>query len=114
METKGILETNHDVLVEFFEGQASGQYYDGTSYQLYLDLNNGEIFENHEPSDNSWLQREDGSLAKLESISGYIDLPEEELYTEECDIYDFGFQDWLDGLESTIDGILSAVEDYLE
>lgn len=89
---------------------ASGTYYDGTSYQLYLDLNDGEIFENHEVSSNSWLERTDGSLIQILTVSGYDDTPEDELYNDECDISDYGFAEWLDEVESKIEKILTDIE----
>lgn len=104
MNGKEIVNDARDVLDEYFAGIASGDYYDGTSYQLYLDLDTFEIFEFHEASDNTWLQREDGSLVKIYSVCGYSDLPKNELYNNEYDsLWDFGYNEWLDELEKKID-----------
>lgn len=93
---------NQAALLAFFKGVASCDYYDGTSYQLYLDLRDGSIFENQEVSDQSWLQRDDGSLVRIASVSGYCDIPEEECYTDGCSLSDYGWADWLEEIEARI------------
>lgn len=100
LDPREIIDNNLAVLEQFFIGITSGDYYDGTSYQLYVDLRDGELFENHEASDSTWLQRRDGSLILIESASGYGDAADG--WTDSADIDDFGFADWLDDVERKI------------
>lgn len=93
---------NEAVLVEFFEGIASCSYYDGTSYQLYLDRDDNTLSISQEASDQSWRQRDDGSLVMISKVSGYSDTPEDERYTAECDLNDYGYGEWIDMIESKI------------
>jgi hypothetical protein len=72
---------NSSVLENFFTSQASGDYYDGNSYQLYFDLGDNSLFEHMEASDQSWLQRNDNSLIQILTVCGYDDIPEDERYT---------------------------------
>lgn len=109
-DASDLVNNNYQVLLDFFKGMASSDYYDGTSYQLYLDLNDGEIFENHEASDNTWLERRDGSLVQILTVSGYDDTPEDDLYNDECDILDYGFAEWLSEVEDKIEKILTDIE----
>ena len=97
-----IIEKNFKIVTEFFTGIASGNYYDGSCYRLYLDLEDNSMRISQEVSENTWQQRDDNSLICLETVSGYSDIPEEELYHEGDSLYDFEFQYWLDGLEDTI------------
>lgn len=99
---------NEAVLVEFFEGIASCDYYDGTAYQLYLDLDDNSLMINREASDQSWLQRDDGSLIKLTSVSGYADTPTDERYTDDCDLNDYGYGEWIDQIEASIEQALQS------
>lgn len=46
-------EENQAILQEFFVGIASCDYYDGNSYQLYLDLDDNTLRIHQEASDNS-------------------------------------------------------------
>lgn len=101
-----IMSANEDVLYKFFVGFASCDYYDGTCYQLYLDLDDDTLSINQEASSNSWLQRDDGSLVQISSISGYCDTPEEERYTDECSLDDYGYGDWLDEIKEKIEEVL--------
>ena len=79
MDTKEIMETSIDTINEFFDGQATGAYYDGTCYRLYLDKSDNTLFIDHQPSDQTWMQRDDGSLAIIYTVQGYCDLPEDAL-----------------------------------
>lgn len=45
-EIEKIIEKNMDVLIEYFEGIASEDYYDGLDHQLYLDLDDDTLREN--------------------------------------------------------------------
>lgn len=104
------LDVNKPVLDEFFTGIASCDFYDGLSHQLYLDLDDMTLSINTEASDNSWLQRDDGSLIQIYRVSGYCDTPEEERYnTERGDwLPDFGYQEWLDELAQRIPEAVSG------
>lgn len=97
-----IVAKNEGVLEEFFQGCASCDYYDGLSHQLYLDRDDDTLLINTEASDNSWLQRGDGSLIQVLRVSGYCDIPADERYTEGCDLYDYGYADWLDMVKDEI------------
>jgi hypothetical protein len=97
-----IIEKNESVLVEFFTGIASCDYYDGMSYQLYLDLDDDTLMIHQEASDQSWLQRDDGSLLQITRVSGYCDIPENERYSEGCDLNDYGYGEWIDMLSDEI------------
>lgn len=104
---ESILESNEEVLAEFFTGIASCDYYDGMSYQLYLDLDDDTLSIHQEVSDQSWLQRDDGSLVKVLSVSGYCDIPEDERYSDGCDLNDYGQAEWLDEVSDRIAEIIN-------
>ena len=99
-------ETNAAVLIEFFKGVASCDYYDGSSYQLYFDKNDCSLFINHEASANAWLQRDDGSLVQICAVSGYSDTPADERYNDDCGLCDFGYAEWRDTIEQKITEVL--------
>lgn len=103
METQKIMDKNTDVMIEFFKGIASCDFYDGLSHQLYLDLDDNTMSIKTEASDNTWSQRDDDSLVCLEKVSGYCDIPEEDRFTEGCSLSDYGYSDWEDGLFDTIE-----------
>lgn len=104
---ESILETNEETLTEFFTGIASCDYYDGMSYQLYLDLDDDTLSIHQEVSDQSWLQRDDGSLVQVLRVSGYCDIPEDERYTDGCDLSDYGQAEWLDQVSDRIAEIIN-------
>jgi hypothetical protein len=110
MDASQIMGTadNQAVLTEFFKGVASCDYYDGMSYQLYIDLDDMSLSINQEVSDQSWLQRDDGSLVKIASVSGYTDTPEDERYTDGCDIMDYGYAEWILEIEEKISNAIAA------
>lgn len=62
------LKKNQKVLRKYFAGVVSERYCDGTSHQLYLDLQNGSIFEHQEVTPHEGIYRDDGSLVQLEQI----------------------------------------------
>lgn len=103
---------NIKTLVEYFIGRESGEYYDGSDYQLYLDTDNNKLSINHEASSNSWLQRGDNSLIQIHHISGYCDTPEGDLFTDGCDIYDSGFAEFIDEIEYKIKVNKGANHDF--
>lgn len=109
-EAKTIMSTaeNEAVLSDYFKGIASCDYYDGSSYQLYLDLIDNTLTIHHEASDQSWIQRDDESLVMIYKVSGYSDTPEDERYTDECDLNDYGFGEFADEIEEKISTALLA------
>jgi hypothetical protein len=102
MDAKEIMEINEKILTKWFIGGVDGSHWDGLSHQLYLDLDDNSIYQITEPSDNSWQQREDGSLVQIATHCGYDDTPEDELYTVGCSKYDYGYQDYLVEMEQLI------------
>ena len=97
------LDENQAILTEYFIGTVSGEYYDGNSHQLYLDLDDDTLSIYTEASGNSWLQRDDLSLIQIAETSGSDDgLSADERYTDDCDINDYGYIHWLDMIEDKI------------
>lgn len=105
--TKEIMEKNEQELKNWFIADVSGNHWDGLSHQLYLDLDDNSIYQITEPSDQSWQQRDDGSLVQIDHHCGYNDIPEDELYTDGCSIYDYGYEDYLDEMEQLINDAIS-------
>lgn len=106
-----IVNKYYNVIGTFFENMIIGC--NGQSYsRLYLDLHSNEIFQNVEASQNTWLHREDGSLAEIAHDNGFgWDLSDEEIdYIEHCGISDFGFDDWID--DYLIPNIYDALENW--
>jgi len=95
-------DANINVLGTFFAGMASGDYYDGLCYRLYLDTTDGSITEHVEASENSWLQRDDGSLVEIAKACGYTDTPDSDRYADGDDLADYGYGDWLDMIEAKV------------
>lgn len=103
-----LMAKNEAVLEEFFIGCASCDYYDGQSHQLYLDRANDTMIISVQASDNSWLQRDDGSLIKIHHVSGYCDTPADERYTDGCSLDDYGQSYWLDMIKEQIKATFTA------
>lgn len=106
-----IVNKYDNVIRNFYEGLmigCNGQLYS----RLYLDLRSHEIFQNVEASCNTWLRRDDGSLAEIAHDTGFgADLTEDEaVYLKECGVSDFGFEDWLD--DYLIPNVKAALEDW--
>lgn len=97
-----IVTKNEAVLKEFFIGTASGDYFDGRSHQLYLDLRRDRMWETTEASDNTWTCRDDGSLVQIDRVNGYCDIPKKDRYNDKCDLEDFGYSDWLEYIRQLI------------
>lgn len=95
-------ESNQAILEEFFTGIASCSYYDGLCYRLYLDERGDTLFISQEASENTWRERDDGTLHEIDRVSGYCDIPQNERYTAGCDLAGYGYADWLDRMESEI------------
>ena len=78
--------------------------------RIYFDLNDMSFFEHCEASQNTWIQRNDGSLVEIARDSGYgYDLSEDELYWLETDgVSDFGYEDWMN------DQIIPKVNEALD
>lgn len=106
-----IVNEYDNVIRGFFKNMLIGC--NGQSYsRLYLDLHLNEIFQNVEASCNTWLHREDESLAEIAHDNGFgADLSEDEIdYLKEYGVSDFGFDDWLDGY--LIPNIQQALADW--
>lgn len=100
-----------NVIHGFFENMLIGCK--GQSYsRLYLDLQSNEIFQNVEASCNTWLHREDGSLAEIAHDNGFgWDLSDDEIdYLGEYGVSDFGYHDWID--DYLIPNIDAALENW--
>ncbi|MDX8400822.1 MAG: hypothetical protein R8K20_11345 [Gallionellaceae bacterium] len=108
MTATKIIENNIGTVVDYFEGVASCDYYDGLCRRLYLDLDDNSISESTEASENTWLQRDDGSLVEIARISGYCDTPDDERYTDGCDLMDYGYDVWVGELEGKINAAIKA------
>lgn len=106
-QVDAIIEANSAILEQFFIGIASCDYYDGLSHQLYLDTDDNTLSINTEVSDNTWLQRDDGSLIKVAHVNGDCDTPEDERYTDECSLSDYGYSEWLDEIRTKIEEAIS-------
>jgi len=106
--TQNIIEKNMKTLSEFFKKTASCEYYDGLSYQLYLDTNDDTLKISQQISNNDYLQRDDGSLIQIHRISGYCDIPKNERYTDEYDLSDYGFDDWITIIEDEIETAINT------
>ena len=78
--------------------------------RIYLDLHDMSFFEHCEASQNTWIQRDDGSLVEIARDSGYgYDLSEDELDWLEADgVSDFGYEDWMN------DQIIPKVNEALD
>ena len=78
--------------------------------RIYLDLNDMSFFENCEASQNTWIERNDGSLVEIVRDSGYgYDLSEDELDWLETDgVSDFGYENWMN------DQILPSIQEALD
>lgn len=107
---KDILDNNSEELVKYYKFFLTGN--GGQTYcRLYLDLDDGSLFESCEASCNTWLQRDDDSLIILHGHNSYgADLNEEELeWLEEDGVSDFGFQEWIDNeIEPAIEAALNG------
>lgn len=102
---KEIIVKNEEVVVEFFHGDVSGHYWNGMCYRLYWDRDDNTFSISIESSSNTWLQRDDNSLVCLWTIEGYETRSEDELFTEDCSIYDFGYSEFLEQLEEKMEEV---------
>ena len=103
-----IVSKYDNVIGTFFENMIIGC--NGQSYsRLYLDLHSNEIFQNVEASQNTWLHREDESLAEIAHDNGFGWALSDD-YIEHCGISDFGFDDWID--DYLIPNIYDALENW--
>jgi hypothetical protein len=100
------------ILVEYFEGIVSNEYFDGASHQLYMDMDDMTFFISHEASDNSWLEREDGTLVRILTINAYANDEDEEPYNDkECNLYDYGFAEFIENIKELVSKLLEGEED---
>lgn len=69
-----------------------------TCRRIYFDLDDMSFFENIEASENTWLQRDDGSLHEVARDKCWgADLSQDELdFLEQDGVSEFGFQEWMD------------------
>lgn len=103
-----IIETYGATCEDFFRGLLVGN--SGQTYcRLYLDLNDHSLFESCEPSCNTWLHRDDGSLVEIYAHNSYgMGLTDDEMeHLREAGVSDFGYAEWLDAVE---DGIETALD----
>jgi hypothetical protein len=95
---------NADVLREFFIGGASGDYYDGTCWSLYLDLTDNTLFiEQQNYNDASRCD----FLVRLSFICGYTDQPQDELFHAGDDVNDYGWDEFIDQVERRVEVALT-------
>lgn len=106
MNAREIIDMNEDVIMGFFVGMASNEYWDGRCYRLMMNTETMEIFEDFQPSANSWIEGD--GLVILETICGYSDTPEDETYQDGCSLADFGYDEWLDNLAEKIELAIEA------
>jgi len=101
---------NRVTIREFFTGIASGEYYTGMCYRLYLDLNDNSICEYVEASENTWQQRYVGSLVEIACVCGGINAPDD-LYSwdDRTSLDDWGYAEWLDELAIKINDAIKGV-----
>ena len=93
MTPQNILDANRTKIEKFFAVMACGSHYNGVCWRLYLDLNDYTLTINREAINQSWLQRDDGSLVRLLQISGDNGSQADQLG---CDRKDFGLAKWID------------------
>lgn len=97
-----IIDQNIAVIEEFFTGIANGNYYNGMCWRLYLDMRDSSIIKSVRVGFDTKVYRNDGSLIEIARAHGYIDTPEDELFTDGCDLMDFKYGEWLSDLEERI------------
>lgn len=83
-----IIESNTETVIEWIMGAESGSHFDGTCYQLYLDVDDDSLSIHQEASSQSWLRRDDGSLQQVARHEGYDDRPEDECTAQWDDLDD--------------------------
>ena len=95
---------NRDVVWQHYLSILRG--FDGYS-RLYLNINNGEIFESYEASQNTWLEADNIVQICGTSALGGAGLSDDELATLE-DWADEWFNDWYNGYFR--DALIAAVD----
>lgn len=102
-----IIETYGATCEDFFRGFLVGN--GGQTYcRLYLDLHDNSLFESCEASCNTWLHRDDGSLAEIYAHNSYgVDLTDDDMeHLRQDGLSDFGYAEWLDAIEEGIENAL--------
>lgn len=101
-------EDNHAVLQTFFKGLASGLYQDGTRHQLHLDLSDHKIIYRNTSNDDA-CNALDANLILVTENKHHARLLNQQAIAKikDADIYSWGFNGWLVGLEGKITGILN-------
>lgn len=104
-----IIKDNQITLVDFFKGIASGSFYDGTCYRLYLNLNSKKIKQYHLEHHNLSFDGKSESLALITQIEGYEQSLSKQLYSYRSheNIEDFGLQSWLVDIKGCLTTILN-------
>jgi hypothetical protein len=109
---EAIMEDNDATLREYFAGMMSGEYCDGQSHQLYLDLDDDSIVIITHESSTSWSQRKDGSLVQLDEFTASVYPYDHAPYDAETDsLGDFGYGSgdwWSDRIEDAVRKALAA------
>nr|DAM42761.1 MAG TPA: hypothetical protein [Caudoviricetes sp.] len=95
---------NRDVIWQYYLSTLRG--FEGYS-RLYLNINNGEIFESYEVSQNTWLEADNIVQICGTSALGGVGLSDDELATLE-DWADEWFDDWYNGYFR--DALIAAVD----
>jgi hypothetical protein len=98
-----VFEKNQDVMVDYYINAligCKGQCYT----RLYLDLHDGNIFQNTEASSNTWLQRDDDSLVEIDADAGWgYDLNDDDIeHLRNGNLSDFGYAEWLNQVAENI------------
>jgi hypothetical protein len=94
-----IIHNNDEILHEFFSGKASGEFYEGSCWKLYIDVEELDIY--------GWVtldcnQRPHNPvLVEIYRVHGYSDLSESDLYDPDNgdDINDFGWNDFIEEIK---------------
>lgn len=102
--TESRIETimNSDTMSEWINGVGTNAYGGGSSHQLYLDMDNDSLLISEQPTSQSWLQRNDGSLVRIASYSN----PD----SAECEPYDDWEANYRDELETTLQEAIDGQE----
>lgn len=102
-------EDNQKLLINFFKGLISSAYHDGTSYRLYLDLIDHKIFEDNVINPCPRARQSDPNLVLITEVKGYDKNLNQKRYNllSDDDIFDWGYQGWLEGIEHKIMTIIN-------
>lgn len=106
---RNIMFANDDVLETYFTMLAGGEFWDGGTYRLFLDLDTrAVIYRKTEPGDAPLNCGEDG-LRLLYQVHEYKDAGAETLFDPDNDcmsLDNFGYQAWRKEMASAIEKAL--------